>query len=194
MLTLKNIESEIEKYASMAEEYQYNFQFDLFGSSCNGDPSFYIKINNQTFYDEKFSGQKTFVIDHVLPKNDTCNIILGLKNKNINNNNPNTVVNNDNKIVKDQYVKILDLKINQISLKKNNLYFWDKAKFLKTGSDQPIYQTDGAYYNGEFILSLPTPIFPFLSKYFNSKIENYNVDKTSLTAERRQELLRTVYD
>ena len=68
MLTLENIESEIEKYASQAELYQYKFQLDLTGSSCNGDPNVYIKINDQCFYDEKFSGQKSFIIDHVLPK------------------------------------------------------------------------------------------------------------------------------
>ena len=146
MLTLENIESEIEKYASQAELYQYKFQLDLTGSSCNGDPNVYIKINDQSFYDEKFSGQKSFIIDHVLPKDSECKIIIGLKNKTENN-----TVMQDNK-------------------------------------------TDGAYYSGEWMLCLPTPIFPYLSKNFNDKIKDYNVDKTSLDADKRTELLRVVYD
>lgn len=189
MLTLENIESEIEKYASQAELYQYKFQLDLTGSSCNGDPNVYIKINDQCFYDEKFSGQKSFIIDHVLPKDSECKIIIGLKNKTENN----TVIK-DNTIIKDQFVKIDNLKINQISLKKNNLYFWDHCKFIKQESKEIMYKTDGAYYSGEWMLCLPTPIFPYLSKYFNDKIKGYNVDKTSLDADKRTELLKVIYD
>ena len=84
MLTYKNIESEIEKCASMGELHTYRFQLDLYGSSCNGDPHVFIKINDQFFYDEKFSGHKTFVINETLAKNTQCNIIVGLKNKNVN--------------------------------------------------------------------------------------------------------------
>ena len=189
MLTLENIESEIEKYAAKAELYQYKFQIDLTGSSCNGDPHMYIMINDQIFYDQKFSGQKSFIIDHALPKDNKCNIIVGLKNKTVNN----TLIQND-RIVEDQFVRVDNLKINQISLKKNNLYFWDHAKFVKQDGKEIVSKTDGAYYSGEWVLSLPTPIFPYLSKYFNDKIKDYNVDKTSLDADKRAELLRVVYD
>ena len=189
MLTLENIESEIEKCAAKAELYQYKFQLDLTGSSCNGDPHMYIMINNQIFYDQKFSGQKSFIIDHALPKDDVCNIIVGLKHKTVNN----TLIQND-LIVKDQFVRVDNLKINQISLKKNNLYFWDHAKFVKQDSKDIVSKTDGAYYSGEWMLSLPTPIFPHLSKYFNDNIKDYNVDKTSLDADKRAELLKVVYD
>ena len=81
----------------------------------------------------------------------------------------------NNKIIKDQFVKIADIQINQLSLTKNN--FRNYSKFVNAESGDTTHQIDGVYQNGEFILSLKTPIFPYLSKLFQDNVQNYNVEK-----------------
>ena len=189
MLRLKNIESEIDKCVALADEYSYRFEIELQGVLCNGDPNTFIKINQTTYYEEKFNGDKSFVIDCVLPKDSVCNIVIGLQHKQTSN----TILQN-NKIIQDQFVKIRDIRINQISLVKNNLYFWDHSKFVMQNNGEVLHNRDGAYFNGEFILSLQTPIFPYLSKLFQDNIKNYNVENKFLSSEHRQELIQAVYD
>lgn len=185
MLTLQNIESEIDKCVATADEYAYKFQIKLEAKSCNGDPLVYIKINDQQYYHQRLQGNKTFVIDTVLDKNNTCCLIVGLEGKN----NSNTMIEN-NKIIKDQFVKVTDIQINQLSLTN----FMNYSKFVNAESGNTTHQVDGVYQNGEFLLSLKTPIFPYLSKLFQDNIQNYNVEKKFLNAQQRQELITAVYD
>jgi hypothetical protein len=188
MITSKNIESEIAKLSDLANENNYHFRLDLLGSSCNGDPEMYIKINNQIHYDGKFNGSRSFIIDCVLPDDIDCDIILGMRNKN----DSNTIVDGD-KILQDQNVRILDITINNLSIVKNNLYFWDESKFVKNPSNEILNKINGLYFNGEFVLRLKTPIFPYLVEKFRSKTSNQFQNYT-ISMQQRQELINTVFD
>lgn len=189
MPTFQNIEDEIDKIANLAHEISYKFEITLHGNSCNDDPEIYIKINDKTYYQEHFKGEKKFVINTIIPTNVNCNLIFGLVNKD---QSKHTLIENG-KIIKDMNVKIIDIKVNNLSLVKKNLFFLDVVKFKKFANNEILEKVDGLYYNGELDLTLPSPIFPSLSKVWQQKT-GQKFQSKSLTQSQRNELITAVFD
>ena len=196
MLTLDNIEQEIDRYANLSHENSYKIEIDVESYSCNGSPHIYVQINDQTYYEEKVETNKTYCIDTFIQNDSICKIVIGMIGKTEQN-----TRSENNKIVEDQFVRIHDICINKISIVKNNLYFFDYNKFTKSDTKEVLTKTDGLYYNGELSLEIPTPIFPFLSNLRQQKINRFlsqqkggklSYGKT-ITSKQRSNLIQTVF-
>ena len=196
MLTLDNIEQEIDRYANLSHENSYKIEIDVESHSCNGSPQIYIQINDQTYHEEKVETNKTYITDTFIENNSSCKIVIGMIGKTEQN-----TKSENNKIVEDQFVRICDIRINKISIVKNNLYFFDYNKFTKSDTKEVLTKTDGLYYNGELSLEIPTPIFPFLSNLRQQKINRFlsqqkggklSYGKT-ITSKQRSNLIQTVF-
>ena len=197
MLTLDNIEQEIEKYAELSHEHSYTIEIDVEPQSCNGAPQIYVKINDCIYYEEKIETNKTYRVDTFIKKDSICKIVLGMVGKTEKN-----TLSEGKTIVANQYARIVDIRINKITIVKNHLYFYDHTQFANSDTGEVLHNTDGVYYNGELSLEIPTPIFPFLSKLRQQKVnthllqdKNYVLDygKTISDGE-RDNLIRTVFD
>ena len=197
MLTLDNIEQEIDRYANLSHENSYKIEIDVESQSCKGAPQIYVKINDCIYYEEKIKTNKTYCIDTFIEQDSICKITLGMIGKT----EQNTSIEN-NKIVADQSVKICDIRINNISIVNNNLYFFDYTKFTKSDTKEIITKTDGLYYNGELSLEIPTPIFPFLSKLRQQNVNAHLLQQNgsvlcygkTISKDERNNLIKTVFD
>lgn len=150
-----------------------NIKLTLFGTHCNAWPNIKVSLNNNIYYDGPVIDTKVINIAQAA---NTHNILtIEHYGKSFGSNNIwDTKVDKFNTIYEDRAVKILDLELNDVSLKKyiTTIPF----KGIET------YYTDYFGHNGIWTLDFDAPVYDWIIKKFiippNTKPLGY-VNETS---------------
>ena len=161
-----NVEQQIAEWVDKALVTTHKIKIVLEGFQCNGHPYVEINIDSKNKFKGTFIGLIEHEIEYQVDKNKNCNIDIVMKHKTDDN-----VIFTDKGIIQNQYVVIKDILIDNISLTKNNLYFWDEHTFIKEDGED-IGKTNGLFHNGVWNIALPNPIMPGLNDIAQNKKGN----------------------
>ena len=126
------------------------------GYFCNEWPHVEIVGNNNIYYTGKV--EETQVIRFSIPEQTNNQVVMRHMNKRFGINGIWDVeVNKNNEILSDRAVKLLDFKLNDISIKS---WVFDTCKFLTTDGEQ--IQTDYFGHNGIITVNFDCPIYEWI--------------------------------
>jgi hypothetical protein len=175
----------------MTEKLQLSL--NLQGVECNGYPNCKITFNNSTLLDCKIVGKQTYLFSITLDKFNI--LIIEQYGKSFGENGIWDTELYDGKIVKDRYISILDMKMDNISLKP----WWHHGK-IKGDYIFEHQESIGLYKNVKYELFFESPFFSWCIDKSNegykevgpswkkSSLNSFS-DGYSITSERFEELI-----
>jgi len=145
MLNHNNVHYEIDKIVEKLEINDYKFTLRVRASIKSRNRNIKISINNETIFSGDIEeGNYEYTKEmHIPPGQSVCFEIA-----------TNTHQHGDKIIVE-------TLLINGVDIEKTNLWIMDLRRFKHT--DGRIEEkVNGLYHNGQWSITLPTPIFPWI--------------------------------
>lgn len=152
MLNRNNIEHELDKIMECSDISDYDIEVTLSVTGLNEKSDTCLKVNDQTIHSGYLTdGEHTLQQKVQVPGDRTLELSLHTSTHN-----------------HGQKVSVEGIRINGVDLLKSHQFIWDMFKFTHTDGKVE-EQNNGLYHNGLWNLSMPTPLFPWLTKERNKR-------------------------
>jgi len=159
----------------MIKNNNINLSLEIQGTECNGWPNLVIEFNKKVIHNNLIEDYKTINLELSDIKENNNELVLGMNNKKFGKDRIWDTISKDNKIIKDKTLKIIDCKLDDVSI----IDILNKNLFrINLVDQQPSYYPTKVYsngcmnYNGYFFISFDLPLYNSITNQKFKKEKN----------------------